>query len=129
MWIEFRVTNIWHNINIQYIYDIIQLYKIRCNGHILVEVKISFIFSMEKLYHINRSREMNLNLYSICFYKTQVNVISTSFHTYVITLGSVRFSVDLTFTLNWSKVTVKTFILIQKISVSNKICSFEPSIH
>ncbi len=32
--------------------------------------------------------------------------------------------------LNWSKVTVKTFIMLQKISISNKyICSFELSIH
>ncbi len=28
-------------------------------------------------------------------------------------------------TLNWSKATVKTFIKLQKISVSNKCCSFE----
>ncbi len=32
-------------------------------------------------------------------------------------------------TLNWSKVTVKPFIMLQKISISNKCCSFEHSIH
>ncbi len=31
--------------------------------------------------------------------------------------------------LNESEVTVKTFIMLQKISVSNKRCSFELSIH
>ncbi len=31
--------------------------------------------------------------------------------------------------LNWSKVTVKTFIMFKKISVSNKCCFFELSIH
>ncbi len=31
--------------------------------------------------------------------------------------------------LNWSKVTVKIFIILQKISISNKCCSFELSIH
>ncbi len=31
--------------------------------------------------------------------------------------------------LNWLKVTVKTFIMLQKISISNKCCSFELSIH
>ncbi len=31
--------------------------------------------------------------------------------------------------LNRSKVAVKTFIMLQKISISNKCCSFELSIH
>ncbi len=31
--------------------------------------------------------------------------------------------------LNWLKVTVKSFTLLQKISISNKCCSFELSIH
>ncbi len=31
--------------------------------------------------------------------------------------------------LNQSKVTVKTFIMLQKISILNKCCSFELSIH
>ncbi len=31
--------------------------------------------------------------------------------------------------LKWEKVTVKTFIMLQKISISNKCCSFELSIH
>ncbi len=31
--------------------------------------------------------------------------------------------------LNQSKVTVKTFIMLQKIPISNKCCSFELSIH
>ncbi len=30
---------------------------------------------------------------------------------------------------NWSKVTVKTFIMLQKIFILNKCCSFELSIH
>ncbi len=30
--------------------------------------------------------------------------------------------------LNWSKVTVKTFIMLQNISISNKCCSFELSV-
>ncbi len=31
--------------------------------------------------------------------------------------------------LNWSKVTIKTNIMLQKISISNKCCCFELSIH
>ncbi len=32
-------------------------------------------------------------------------------------------------TLNWSEVTVKPFIMLQKMTVSNKCCSFELSVH
>ncbi len=31
--------------------------------------------------------------------------------------------------MRWSKVTIKTFIMLQKISISNKCCAFELSIH
>ncbi len=54
-----------------------------------------------------------------------VIVLFTYRYITVKSLGLAWFFSNSKVALNWSKVTVKTFILLQKITISNKCCSFE----
>ncbi len=74
-----------------------------------------------------------VNVIWICFTnKTDIVLCcifcGTNFKSLLIFLKKwiLLFSID---ALNWSKVTVKTFTMLQKILIENKFCSFELSIH
>ncbi len=64
-------------------------------------------------------RRLRVHLWCLCMY---VRYHSKTF------LFDRNYFLYCTDALNWSKVTVKTFIMWQKISISNTCCSFELSV-
>ncbi len=85
----------------------------------MTNIFFSNTFSEFKIYILLYNCSLNFSIFNM-YYLPVLNI-----HSNVLFL-LVLFSKD---TFNWSKMTVNTFIIVQKISISNKCCSFKLLIH